>query len=121
MTETTTVQGTQVWEYDSLTRKSDAYLLKDLNEFGKEGWELVSTTYHKDMKGNLVWTAIVKRPCAGVPVAAAPAAEPAAAAAPQAAADPAAPAAGAQPAAAPKEGYQPAGFDLTDGDFDFKD
>lgn len=117
MTETTTVQARQIWEYTSLTRKSESYLVKDLNEFGKEGWELVSTTYHKDMKGNLVWTAIVKRPCTGAPVAAATetAAGAEAAAAPAPAAEPS------QAAAASKQGYEPAGFDLTDGDFDFKD
>ncbi len=57
----------QKWEYLALTRKSENYLLNDLNLCGQEGWEVVSTTYYKDMKGAMVWTAFLKRPAVGLP------------------------------------------------------
>jgi len=51
----------QKWEYVSVTRNSDAYLIRDINELGQQGWELVNVYYYKSMKGNMVWTAFLKR------------------------------------------------------------
>ena len=62
MIEQTVIFRRQPWEYRSCTKQSDAYLLQELNEAGKEGWELVSASFSKDLKGNWAWTAILKRP-----------------------------------------------------------
>ncbi len=53
--------GLQKWEYVSVTRNSDAYLVKDINELGQQGWELVNVYYYKSMKGAMVWTAFLRR------------------------------------------------------------
>lgn len=60
--------GTAVlqWEYQSITRAAEGALLEALNEAGKEGWELVSTAHYRDLKGIMCWTAILKRPVAGL-------------------------------------------------------
>jgi len=66
MTKMVTVQAQQMWEYTSITRKTADYLVAELNEIGKLGWELVGTSYHKEVKTSLgesfCWTAILKRP-----------------------------------------------------------
>jgi len=64
MTKTATVHAQQRWEYLELTRKTAAYLVKELNDIGQQGWELVTVTHAKDRKGELGWTAILKRPSA---------------------------------------------------------
>ncbi len=54
------------WQYMTLTRRTESFLIKDLNDAGKEGWELVSITYHREVKGQgetMCWTAFMKRPC----------------------------------------------------------
>ncbi|HLA84786.1 MAG TPA: hypothetical protein VJL29_08330 [Thermoguttaceae bacterium] len=60
------VQSQQMWEHMCITRKTADYLIAELNEVGKLGWELVSATYHKEVKTSLgeafCWTAILKRP-----------------------------------------------------------
>lgn len=56
------IMGSQRWEYLTLTRKSESFLMNDLNDHGQQGWELVSASYYKDMKGSMVWTAFLKRP-----------------------------------------------------------
>lgn len=53
------------WEYQSLTRVSEAALVEGLNEIGREGWELVSAAQYRDVRGMLTWTALLKRPVAG--------------------------------------------------------
>jgi hypothetical protein len=56
------------WEYLEITRKTEAYLIGDLNQLGGEGWELVSVTYHRDGKAvgeAWCWTAFLKRPSTG--------------------------------------------------------
>jgi hypothetical protein len=45
-----------------VTRKSEAFLVNDLNESGQQGWELVTITHDKDRKGEMTWTAFLKRP-----------------------------------------------------------
>ena len=73
--------GLVQWEYLELTRKTESFLLNDLNQMGAEGWELVAVLHHRELKlgESLVWTAIMKRP-KGLRPAAAPSAEAAAAA-----------------------------------------
>ncbi len=76
MSKTATVHAQQKWEYMELTRKTEGYLINEMNELGQHGWELVSVLFHKDLKSSLgdatCWTAILKRPhCPGTaPVAA---------------------------------------------------
>ena len=62
MTKTATVHAQQRWEYMELTRKSEAFLVNDLNESGLQGWELVTIMHGKDRKGEMTWTAFLKRP-----------------------------------------------------------
>jgi hypothetical protein len=88
MTKTVTVQAQQKWEYLALTRKSETYMLAEINVLGQDGWELVSVFYYKDMKGLWCWTAFLKRPSTGqaptpTPVAAAEEPEAPVAASPQ--------------------------------------
>lgn len=73
MTKTATIHAMQKWEYEALTRKTEAYLIKELNDLGQVGWELVSAGQCKDRSGDLAWTAFLRRPY--VPHTAKPAAE----------------------------------------------
>jgi hypothetical protein len=63
MTANQTIHAPQRWEYTVITRSTEAFLIHDLNERGQEGWELVTTDRGKDRKGELTWTAYLKRPC----------------------------------------------------------
>jgi hypothetical protein len=63
MTKNLTVHAPQRWEYAELTRSTEKFLVHDMNEQGQLGWELVSVSQFKDRKGELVWTAFLKRPC----------------------------------------------------------
>lgn len=69
MSKTATVHAQQRWEYMELTRKTEGYLVNELNELGQAGWELVSVSFHKDTKSGLgaalAWTAFLKRPHSG--------------------------------------------------------
>ncbi len=62
MTKTATVHAIQKWEYQFLTKKTEAYLVKELNDLGQIGWELVSACQGKERGGDLAWTAFLKRP-----------------------------------------------------------
>lgn len=62
MTKTATIQAQQKWEYMELTRKTETYLVDEMNDLGQQGWELVSTSHGKDRKGEWGWTAFLKRP-----------------------------------------------------------
>jgi len=66
MAKTVTVHAQQMWEYTTITRKTPDYLVAELNEAGRLGWELVSTFYHKETKTSVselfCWTAFLKRP-----------------------------------------------------------
>ena len=56
------------WEYMEITRKTEAFLVGDMNQLGAEGWELVSVVKHRDGKGISEfwsWTAFLKRPSTG--------------------------------------------------------
>ncbi len=71
MTKTAVILAQQRWEYKELTRKTEEFLVIDLNEHGKVGWDLVSVSYSKAAKSGLgeafVWTAFLKRPLAQHP------------------------------------------------------
>ena len=109
MAKAAIVCAQQKWEYMVITRRSDTYLEKELNEFGQSGWELVSVSQAKDMKGELSWTAFVKRP-------AVPQSHPALT--PEQAVG-----AGSQPSpeAAEVDASSPEGFDLSGDEFDIKE
>ncbi len=65
MTKMATVQAQQMWEYMSITRKTEDFLVTELNEAGELGWEMVAAAYRKDTKsvaGTYCWTALLKRP-----------------------------------------------------------
>jgi hypothetical protein len=66
MSKTVIVQAQQMWEYMTISRKTADYLVAELNEAGRSGWELVDATYHKEAKTSMsemfCWTAILKRP-----------------------------------------------------------
>ena len=104
--KTPVVQAQQRWEYSSLVRKTEPTLVNDLNLVGQEGWELITALQVRDVKGELCWTAFLKRPSSGVPKAA-PLETVAAAGAP----------AGATGA---RHAVSPPGFDLDGETFDIK-
>jgi hypothetical protein len=66
MSKTATVHAQQKWEYMEITRKTEGYLINELNQLGGVGWELVSVLYHRDVKSAMgsadAWTAFLKRP-----------------------------------------------------------
>ena len=53
----------RTWEYIEISRKTETYLVGDLNELGKEGWELVDVLFRRDIKmgESWYWTAFLKR------------------------------------------------------------
>lgn len=69
MTKTAMVHAQQRWEYMELTRKTQTYLINELNELGQIGWELVSITKHQESRPGSgeawFWTAFVRRPQVG--------------------------------------------------------
>ena len=101
----------QRWEYAFISKPLDYLLIGDLNELGRDGWEVISVSYDKDLKGNWSWTAFLKRPLtetgesysqtSGLAVTSAPS-------------KPASPTSGAAPTTLQ-------GFELPDGDFDFRE
>lgn len=64
MAKTAVVQSQQRWEYQSVVKRTESSLEKELNELGQIGWELVSVDHGKDRKGEMAWTAFLKRPAA---------------------------------------------------------
>ena len=114
MTEQTTTSRRQPWEYRSFTKQSETYLVQEMNEAGKEGWDLAAASFCKDLKGNWAWTAIMKRP---LETTARPAA---AAAATPAARSSSAPAAPAKTPATPPAKGDSKGFDLSGDEFKFQ-
>ena len=97
----------QRWEYAFVSKPLDYLLIGDLNELGQEGWEVISISYDKDLKGNWSWTAFLKRPLSetGEP-------RPRSSGSPTASAG--------VPTSAPGSAVLQ-GFDLPEGDFDFKE
>jgi hypothetical protein len=68
--KTIVVHAQQRWEYVIVNRRSDVTLAEELNALGQRGWELVSATNYRDTKGNLAWSAFLKRPTSAQPAAA---------------------------------------------------
>jgi len=54
------------WRYRLITRKTEEYLLDDMNAAGAQGWEVVNVLQHRDPRSasdtNVVWSAFLKRP-----------------------------------------------------------
>ena len=50
------------WEYAFVSKPLDYLLIGGLNELGRDGWETISISYNKDLKGNWAWTAFLKTP-----------------------------------------------------------
>ena len=111
MTKIVAIRGQQKWDYCNLTRINEPTFMAELKMLGHEGWELVSVLHYKDLKGNMSWTALLKRPDTGEGPGPAAQAQPHAASATR------------QPAAAPAKPStpEPKGFDLSDADFEIKD
>ena len=105
MTKTVTVHAQQKWEYATLIRRTDTALLAELNVSGQEGWELITVLNYKDMKGTTSWIGFLKRPSTGQPPT------------PVAQAGPAVH----KPAQGDETQADARGFDVSDGDFEFKD
>ncbi len=103
--KTVIVQSQQKWETVAISRKTDAMLAEEINEYGEQGWEMVTAFYYKDAKGAMTWTAFLKRPKFGQ---AAKGPSPAAAAESQG------------PAKEEETAAQPGGFDLSGEIFDVK-
>ncbi len=63
------VEDLSKWEYMQLNRKTEEYLINDMNKLGEEGWELVAITRQKDAKSGMgagvAWVAFLKRPYTG--------------------------------------------------------
>ncbi len=70
-TKTVVVHAQQRWEYVIVNRRSDVTLSEELNTLGQKGWELVSALNYRDVKGNIAWSAFLKRPVGGQAAAAA--------------------------------------------------
>ena len=68
MPENKVVYAQQRWEYRSFFKRTDTALENELNVLGQSGWELVSFHCGKDRKGEMAWTAFVKRPVSGQPL-----------------------------------------------------
>ncbi len=62
MTKIVTIRAQQKWEFRLESRKTETTLLKELNDLGQQGWELVDVMYYKDIKGIMTWTGFLKRP-----------------------------------------------------------
>ena len=62
MSKTATIHAQQKWENKVLTSKTDNYLIQEANLAGQEGWEVLTVLQIKDRKGDLVWSAFLKRP-----------------------------------------------------------
>jgi hypothetical protein len=75
MTKVATIHAQQKWDHCSETRRSENAIVIAMTERGQLGWELVNVIYYKDPKGEMAWTAFMKRPSVGqAPAAAGPAA-----------------------------------------------
>jgi len=105
--KTAIVHAQQKWEHLAMSRRSDAMLVEEMNEFGEQGWQMVTALYYQDPKGVMTWTAFLKRP--KIPQAAKGPSPAAAAEAP-----------GPAPAKPEDGAAQPAGFDLSGEVFDVK-
>jgi len=57
------------WEYMQLARKTEEYLVNDLNKLGQVGWEMIAVSRQKQAKSGMgsaeAWVAFLKRPFTG--------------------------------------------------------
>ena len=67
MAKSTIVHAQQRWEYLNVVKRTETALDTEMNELGQNGWELISVIYGKDRKGELAWTAFMKRPATQQP------------------------------------------------------
>jgi hypothetical protein len=105
--KTAIIHAQQKWEHQSISRRTDAMLVEEMNELGDHGWQMVSAIHYADAKGVMTWTAFLRRPKI---------VQPGKATTPTAAAEPAD-----QSTEKPAEtGAQPAGFDLSGEIFEVK-
>lgn len=89
------------WEYCFTAWQTEKNLIADLNKLGDVGWEAIDISYNKDAKAIWWWTAFLKRRLAPGETSTGETGV-----------------AGAQKAAS----QEPlSGFDLPDGDFEFKE
>jgi hypothetical protein len=63
--KTVVVQAQQRWDNSVISRRSETALLNEVNQAGQQGWEMVTVMYYKDRKGEMLWTAFLKRPNTG--------------------------------------------------------
>ncbi len=54
--------GPQQWEYKILSAYASDTLQRELNELGKDGWELVNGQRHAHENGQTIDTFYLKRP-----------------------------------------------------------
>jgi len=89
------------WEYAFTAWQTEKNLVADLNKLGDVGWEALSISYNRDAKAIWWWTAFLKRRLAPGEVASGDTGV----------------------AAAEKKAAEGplSGFDLPEGDFEFKD
>ena len=107
MPKTAIVHAQQKWDYCCESRRTENSMLATLNELGQRGWELVDVIFHKDLKGEVAWTAFLKR--ASVSPSAVPGQSSAAMAA-----------AAGQATKPPEQSGTLKGFDLSDNEFQLK-
>jgi len=69
MSDSEATENGQKWEYMEITRKTEGFLINDLNDLGQEGWELVTVMYHKLASSGMgsadAWMGFLKRPFSG--------------------------------------------------------
>jgi hypothetical protein len=65
MTKVVTIHAQQKWDHCTETRRSENAISIAIGERGQLGWELVSIIHYKDPKGEIAWTAFMKRPSVG--------------------------------------------------------
>lgn len=111
------------WEYCFFIKQTEMYLMMELHDAGKEGWELVSVSFNKDLKNVWNWTAFLKRPIGPWSDTSHKRADAGALRKPAVLAEmpPEGAETPAEPDAKPEPGGPLQGFDLSDGDFEFKD
>ncbi|HUT09092.1 MAG TPA: hypothetical protein VMY42_01225 [Thermoguttaceae bacterium] len=57
------------WEYMQIARKTEEYLVHDLNKLGQVGWEMIAVSRQKQTTSGMgsaeAWVAFLKRPHTG--------------------------------------------------------
>jgi len=110
MPENEVIFAQQRWEYLSFFKRTETAMENELNILGQSGWELVSFHCGKDRKGEMAWTAFVKRPLSEQPLTA-PGGASVATSREQASPE----------AAEPETAGSPEGFDLSGDEFSIRE